>query len=124
MTSTQTVSEPSTPIFEASRRGDAESPSDADPVPLASDLAAGPASALRVGFGTMVASWGVSTLTPVASAFVLSSGGHPQDEWFTCALGMLLVTSGAMTVANRLVPLAMTLLVPLSLHVLFQLAHV
>jgi hypothetical protein len=123
MTSTQTVSGSSNPI-EESRRDDAESLSDADQVPLAHDLSVGPASALRVGFGTVVASWGVSTLTPVASAFALSSADQPQDAWFTCALGVLLVTSGAMTIANKLVPLAMTLLVPLSLHVLFQLAHI
>jgi hypothetical protein len=122
MTSTQTVAESSTPI-EASRRGAPESLPDADEVPSAHDLAAGPASALRVGFGTMVASWGVSTLTPLAPALALSSGDGSQDAWFTCAFGMLLVVSGAMTITNKLVPLAMTLLVPLSLHALFQLAQ-
>ena len=123
MTSTQTVADNSAPI-EASRRGAPQSPSDTDEVPLAHDLAAGPATALRVGFGTMVASWGASTLAPLAPAFALSSGDGSQDAWFTCAFGVLLLVSGAMTITNRLVPLAMTLLVPLSLHALFQLAQI
>jgi hypothetical protein len=125
MTSSQTVAEPAIARteLEASRRAASESQPDADPEPLAHDLVPGAASALRVGFGAMVALWGAETLTPVASAFVLSSLDRPQDAWFTCAFGAVLVTSGAMTITNKLVPLAMTLLVPLSLHVLFQFAH-
>jgi len=109
---------------DGSPRSDSDSLRDADQVPLAHDIGAGAASALRVGFGAMVAFWGIETLTPVASALILLSGNRPEDAWFTSAVGAVLVTSGAMTITNKLVPLAMTLLMPLSLYVLFQLAHV
>jgi hypothetical protein len=112
------------PSVGAARRDGSESLPDADQVPLAHDLVPGAASTLRVGFGALVALWGTETLAPVASALLLSSGDRPEDAWFTWAFGLVLVTSGAMTITNKLVPLAMTFLVPLSLHVLFQLAHI
>jgi hypothetical protein len=127
MTSRQTVAEQ--PVahtsIAASRREASESLPDVDQAPLAHDLGAPAASAVRVGFGALVTFWGVETLTPAASVFVLSSGeGSVDPWWFTFAVGALLVTSGAMTITNKLVPLAMTFLVPLSLHALFQWAHI
>jgi hypothetical protein len=126
MTSKQMVAEHWTTRtdIEAPRRGDSESLPDDDQMPMAHDLGPGAASALRVAFGALVVFWGTETLTPVASAFVLSSSARPEDAWFTLAVGVVFLTSGVMTISNKLVPLAMTLLVPLSLHVLFQLAHV
>ena len=109
---------------DGAQRSDSDSLPDTDQVPLAHDVGARAASALRVGFGALIALWGVETLTPVASAFILLSGDRPEDAWFTSAVGAVLVTSGAMTITNKLVPLAMTLLMPMSLYVLFQLAHI
>jgi hypothetical protein len=110
--------------IEAPRLGDSEVLPDDEQMPSAHDLGPGATSALRVAFGALVVFWGTDTLTSLASAFVLSSADRPEDAWFTCAVGVVFLTSGLMTITNKLVPLAMTLLVPLSLHVLFQLAHV
>jgi hypothetical protein len=77
--------------------------------------------ALRVAGGTMLALWGVATLGPVMTEIAQAPTGHAlQTAWFTIAIGMALGASGAMLMTNKLVPLAMTLLLPVGVHFLFQ----
>lgn len=78
--------------------------------------------ALRVAGGTTLASSGVAAVEPVLTAFAHAPIGHAlHGAWFPTVIGMALVASGAMVTFNKLVPLAMTLLVPVSMHLLFQL---
>ncbi len=85
------------------------------------DLATDLLWALRVAGGTTLAFWGVATLGPVATALAHAPMGHAlYAAWFTIAIGMALVASGAMLMTNKLVPLAMTLLLPVGVHLLFQ----
>jgi hypothetical protein len=89
----------------------------ATPDELATDVS----WALRVAGGTTLALWGVATLGPVVTAFAQAPTGHAlETAWFTIAIGMALVGSGAMLMTNKLVPLAMTLLLPVGVHFLFQ----
>lgn len=77
--------------------------------------------ALRVASGVALASWGLVTLGPVVTAFAHSPIGHALTAaWFTSAIGMALVAAGAMLMTKTFVPLAITLLVPVSVHLLFQ----
>jgi hypothetical protein len=68
-----------------------------------------------------LACWGLAMLGPVVSAFAHSPLAHAlHATWFTCAIGLALVASGAMLMTNKLVPLAMTFLLPVGMHLLFR----
>lgn len=63
--------------------------------------------ALRVAGGALLGIWGLTTL-------------HPAASWFTNAMGLALVASGAMLMTRRLASLALLLLVPVGLHILLH----
>ena len=63
--------------------------------------------ALRVASGASLAFWGFASL-------------DPQASWFPNVIGLALLVSGAMLMTNKLVSLALTILVPVSFHLLMR----
>lgn len=75
--------------------------------------------AVRVTVGAMVASRGLASLGPLAPLFAHAAAGL-HATWFAWAIGLALVASGVLLMTKKGVLLAMTLLIPVSMHFLFQ----
>ncbi len=83
------------------------------------DAAAVAVRLLRIALGVVLVSVGAATLYPVAAALAACPSTLPST-WFTGAIGLSLMASGTMLVLDSFALLAMTLLVPVSMHLLFQ----
>jgi hypothetical protein len=69
----------------------------------------------------MLAGWGIAWLRPLVSVMFDSQRAvRLQGMWFDCAMAVTLVAAGTMLTTKKGVPVALTLLIPLSVHVLFR----
>jgi hypothetical protein len=117
MTTTQTNPGPS-PIHgnSALRVAAFAGASTREPAPV--DVAA---AIVQMALGAALAAWGVAWLLPMLSIAVDSQhavGVHAV--WFDYAMALMLVTSGMILATSKAAALALTMLIPVGMHLLFQ----